>query len=723
MKNIVRILLLSLALIMALSPIVGAIEPYTTYTYAKNGTPRQSPTVYSPVRNVDSKYMGLEVPLSDPRDIHVDNDGNVYIVDMGNDRIVVLDKNYALKFIIKDFVNTNGVPDEFSNPQGIFVDEEYIYVCDTDANRLVIFDLEGNFVKILGRPTSALFGEDSIYKPVAVAVDQYDRIFVISSSNYQGVIVLTEDGQFTGFIGAQAVTYDAWAIIWRSFQSAEQRKKTAQNIPTEYNNITVDEDGFIFVTSSNIAAGNQYAQLRSKSDKYSPVRMLNAAGDEIMNRLGYFSPSGEVNVTRENLSRIVDVAVGPEKTWSIIDDKRQKVYTYDDNGNLLFAFGDAGAQLGNLTNIEAITYQKVITDEVEEKVIDGKTVYEPVYEYYMLLLDKSDNLFTVYKRTEYGDNLIQALAYENDREFDKAIDQWREVLTRNSNFDLAYIGLGRSFYNAGEYEEAMEYYQAAYDTANYSTAFKEVRKNWIEKNFVWFVLGIAVVIFLWTRLTKAAKKMNKATALKVGKRTYIQELGYVFHLIYHPFDGFWDLKHEKRGSVRGAITILVLTIFAFYYNSIGRGYIVNPTDQYSTIFAQAGSVLLPLALWVIANWCLTTLFEGEGSLKDVFIATCYALFPLVLTLVPATLISNVVLIEETGIIDLLISIGYIWSLMLIFFGSQTTHDYTLGKNLIMTIATILGMAIVMFIGILFTSLIGNMVSFVTNIIVELQYRF
>ena len=447
MNKIVRILLVTLALVMALMPLASAIEPYTTYTYAKNGTPRHSPTVYAPVRNVDSAYMGLETPLSDPRDIHVDENGNVYIVDMGNDRVVVLDKNYAVKFIIKDFVNDNGVPDEFSNPQGIFVTKDSIYVCDTDANRLVIFDLDGNFVRILGRPTSALFGEDSIYKPIAVAVDQYDRIFVISSSNYQGVIVLTSDGQFTGFIGAQAVTYDAWAIIWRSFQTAEQKKNSAQNIPTEYNNITVDEDGFIFVTSSNIKAPNQYAQIRSKSDKYSPVRMLNAAGDEIMNRLGYFSPSGEVNVTRDNLSRIVDVAIGPEKTWSIIDDKRQKVYTYDDNGNLLFAFGDAGSQLGNLTNIEAISYQKVITDEVEVKEIDGKIIEEPVYEYYLLLLDKSDNLFTVYKRTEYGDRLIQALAYENDRQFDKAIDQWEDVLMRNSNFDLAYIGIGRSHYN------------------------------------------------------------------------------------------------------------------------------------------------------------------------------------------------------------------------------------------------------------------------------------
>ncbi|MBQ4556741.1 MAG: YIP1 family protein [Clostridia bacterium] len=707
MKRFTRILLLSLALIMALAPIVGAVEPYKTYTYAKDGTPRISPTAYTPVTNVDSEYMGLldlaephNVPIDDPRDLFVDPDGNVYIVDAGNNRVIVLDENYKVSFIISDFINDQGVPDGFTNPSGVFANDKQIFVCDTDANRLVVFDRQGNFEKILGRPTSALFGESSIYKPVAVAVDQYDRIFVISSTNYQGVIVLTSEGEFTGFIGAQAVVYSAWDVIWRSFQTAEQRKATAQYIPTEYNNITVDADGFIYVTSDSIEAPQQFAQLKSKSDKYSPVRKLNAAGDEIMKRLGYFSPAGEVNVERDNVSRIIDVAVGPEKTWSIIDEKRQKVYTYDDNGNLLFAFGDSGGQLGNLTSIEAVAYQ-------------GNT---------MLILDKSDDLFTVYKRTEYGDILISALENENDRQFDKAITYWEEILKRNSNFDLAYIGIGRSYYNAGDYEEAMEYYKAAYDTANYSAAFKEVRKQWMEKWFLLIPVAVIAFVLLWGKFSKYYKKKNKDTALKVGRKTYWEELLYVFHLIFHPFDGFWDLKHEKRGSVRGAITILALTIVAFYYNSIGRGYIMNPTDEYSTIFAQAGSVLLPLALWVVANWCLTTLFEGEGSLKDVFVATCYALFPMVLTLVPATLFSNIVLAEETGILTLLINIGYIWTFMLIFFGAQTTHDYTLGKNLIMTIATIVGMAIVMFIGILFTSLISNMVSFVTNIIVELQYR-
>lgn len=703
MQKLKIALLLVLVAIFVLMPAASAVEPYITYTYAKDGTPRTSPTAYSPVMNVDSSYIGLETPIDDPRDLFVGPDNKVYIVDAANNRIVVTDQNYKLDFTIDEFVNDQGIPDGFTNPSGVFANLDAIYVCDTDANRIVVFDHEGNFMRILAKPQSALFGEDSIYKPVAVVVDQYNRIYVISSTTYQGVIVLTSDGAFTGFIGAQNVVTSAWDIIWRNFQTEAQRMNTKSYIPTEYNNISIDDEGFIYVTataSDSAKQAEQYAQLRSKSKKGSPVKKLNAAGDEVMNRLGYFAPSGEVNVTRSTVSRIIDVAVGPEKTWSIIDENRQKIYTYDANGNLLFAFGDKGGQLGNLSNIEAIAYQ-------------GDN---------MLVLDKSDNFFTVYKRTEYGDILIAALANENDRQFDKAIDYWREILKRNSNFDQAYVGIGRSLYNSGEYGEAMEYYKAAFDTANYSDAFKEVRKAWIEKYFIVIPIVIIAFVFLWTRFSKYYKKKNKDTALKVGKKTYWEELLYVFHVIFHPFDGFWDLKHEKRGSVRAALTIFGLVVLAFYYNSIGRGYIVNPTDQYSTIFAQFVSVGLPVMLWVISNWCLTTLFEGEGSFKDVFIATCYALFPMVLVLIPATLYSNVALANETGIINLLINIGYIWCGILIFFGIQTTHDYTMSKNILTTAGTIVGMAIVMFIGILFTSLISNMVSFVTNIIVELQYR-
>ena len=105
---------------------------------------------------------------------------------------------------------------------------------------------------------------------------------------------------------------------------------------------------------------------------------------------------------------------------------------------------------------------------------------------------------------------------------------------------------------------------------------------------------------------------------------YVKTLKYVFHVIFHPFDGFWDLKHEKRGSIRSGFLILLVTILAFFYQAIGKGYMFNPRATYSTVFLQVIAVIVPVLLWVVGNWCLTTLFDGEGSMKDIFIATCYS---------------------------------------------------------------------------------------------------
>ena len=127
-------------------------------------------------------------------------------------------------------------------------------------------------------------------------------------------------------------------------------------------------------------------------------------------------------------------------------------------------------------------------------------------------------------------------------------------------------------------------------------------------------------------------------------------------------------------------------------------------------------------LWVVANWCLTTLFDGEGSFKDIFIACCYSLLPLVLLIIPATIYSNIATVAELDIVTFVGNIGFIWAGLLIFCGMMVTHDYTLGKNFIISLSTIVGMAFIMFIGILFTTLLGKIVSFVSNIIVEINYR-
>ena len=341
----------------------------------------------------------------------------------------------------------------------------------------------------------------------------------------------------------------------------------------------------------------------------------------------------------------------------------------------------------------------------------------------MLLLDGSEKAsFTVYKRTEYGDVLLQAIEHQNDRRYDEAIDDWTEILKRNSNFDAAYIGIGNALYRSHKYAEAVEQYKYAYDTANYSLAFGELRQQWIS-NYLWTLpLAAAVLIFAIAKFLKYANKVNKRVAVQTGKRTYWEELLFAFHLIMHPFDGFWDLKHEKRGSVRAGTTILAVTLIVFYYDSIGSGYVTNPQGIYGTIFGAITSVCVPLALWIIANWCLTTLFDGEGSMKDIYIASTYSLLPLVITMVPATIASNFILADEVKTLGLITGIGLVWMGLLIFFGTMVTHDYTIGKNILTVGATLVGMICIMFIAILFSTLLGKLVSFVTNIVTELQYR-
>ncbi len=719
MKKFKKIICILFALLMVVSTCcvtAGAGSAYQTYVYDVYGDPLYSPDAYTAILTVDSAYMGLETPIANPGDLLTDEAGNIYIADTDNNRIVVLDRYYKLKFTITTFSNDQGVPDALAAPEGLYVSEpnekyktRMIWVCDTGSNRIVLFDEEGNFVKIIEEPESSLFDQDSVYKPVAVAVDAYNRLYVVSSTTYQGVIVMTDAGEFTGFIGAQAVSMTAWEIIWRRFQTKEQRENSETKVSTEFNNITINKSkGLVYVTTTTIedSAVSGAITGKDKSGTNSPVKLLNANGSEIMRRNGFWMPAGEIDYSTRStdtitgVSKIIDAAVGPEDTWSIIDRDRQRVYTYDFDGNLLFAFGDKGNMLGNMRQVEAIAYQ-------------GTN---------MLLLDKTEKNFTVFQRTEYGDILLEAIEAESTQDFDLAINLWTEVLKRNSNFDAAYVGIGQAMYRNKDYANSLSYFESAYDTTNWSNSYKEIRKEWMSTYFLLLIAIIVALILGVVFFFRWMNKINAKTAVSGKKRTFGQELAYGFHVILHPFDGFWDLKHEKRGSVRGATFFVVLTIATFYYQAIGSGYLMDPFQGLASIWAQVLGVLVPLFLFALANWCLTTLFDGEGSFKDIYIACGYSLLPITLLVVPATVYSNFCVSTEIDIITMLSTIAFMWMGLLVFLGTMVTHDYSMGKNVITTLGTVVGMVFIMFIAVLFTTLVGKIVSLITNIVDEIQYR-
>ena len=722
MKKFAKILILSLVLILLFGTVSSfAYVAYDTYTYSISGKQMLSPTAYSTNLSITSTDMGLgSVQLSDATDIVTDDLGNVYIADAGNNRVVVLNKYYRVIKIIDTYYDDAGKEVKFNHPEGVFVSnnpdgQSNIYICDTENKAVVVFDREYNYVRTITAPDSPLLNAENFY-PNAVAVDIYGRIFIVAKRISEGVIVLSNTGDFTGYIGAQKVSYSVIDIIWRKFQTKDQLAQQDRNVSVAYNNLTVDSDGFVYATSDKISESEQFKAIKSKAPDYSPVKKLNATGHEIMKRNGFFDPGGEVDIFYANeVSKISDVALGPEGMWTILDYKRSKLFTYDQQGNLIFAFGDGGEYgqggelLGNGESLQAITYQ----------TIDDTT--------YLLVLDKtsdSSNKYklVVYSPTEYCETIISALRNQNKHEYDTSIQYWQDVLTKNNNFDLAYIGIGKALFSQGKYDEAYTVLQNAYETQYASKAFAELRKDIIGK---WILLIAIVAIALVVGIVKFlgyAKRKNKATTLKVGRKTYWEELIYPFHLCFHPFDGFWDLKHEKRGSVRAATTILAITILALFYNSIGKGYLFNPEDKYSTIFVSILSVAIPVVLWSVSNWCLTTLFDGEGSFKDIYIATCYALSPLPIFVIISTILTNVMTSTEGSMVNLIIVFGFIWAAMLLFFGTLVTHDYSLGKNVITILGTILAMLVIMFVIILFSSLVIKMITFVIAIFKEVGNR-
>ena len=729
MKKLTKILILTLALVLLFGVVYSsAYVAYDTYTYSISGKQMLSPTAYSTNTSITSTDMGLRdkfggLQLNDAEDIVTDELGNVYIADAGNNRIVVLDKYYKVTNVIDTYYDDAGKEVKFNHPEGVFVTDpnktadgsSHIYVCDTKNKAIVVYDREYNYVRTITAPSSPLL-DPADFVPNAVAVDIYGRIFIVAEQTYEGIIVLSNTGDFTGYIGAQKVSYSIIDIIWRKFQTKEQLAQQTKNLSDPYNNITVDDDGFVYATSDKVDETEQYNAIKSKASDYSPVKKLNSTGHEIMKRNGFFDPGGEVDVFyAKDVSKISDVALGPEGMWTILDYKRSKLFTYDQQGNLLFAFGDGGEYgqggelLGNGENLQAITYQTI--DETS----------------YLLVLDETSDTsnrykLVVYSPTEYCETIISALRNQNEHDYDSSIRYWQDVLTKNNNFDLAYIGIGKALFSQGKYQEAYEVLQNAYETTYASKAFAEIRKDLIG-NWIILILVVAIALVIGAvKFLGYAKRKNKATALKVGRKTYWEELLYVFHLCFHPFDGFWDLKHEKRGSVRAASTILGITILALFYNSIGRGYLFNPEDKYSTILISIISVAIPVLLWSVSNWCLTTLFDGEGGFKDIYIATCYSLAPLPLFLVISTVLTNVMTTTEGSMVNLLVTIGVIWMAMLLFFGTLVTHDYSLGKNVITMLGTVLAMLVIMFVIILFSSLVMKMVTFVIAIFKEVGNR-
>ena len=217
--------------------------------------------------------------------------------------------------------------------------------------------------------------------------------------------------------------------------------------------------------------------------------------------------------------------------------------------------------------------------------------------------------------------------------------------------------------------------------------------------------------------------MFAALKSKENWQRYFKSLKFSLYCLTHPIDGFWDLTHEKRGSYSAATTILVLAIAAYVIRLRYTSFIfIQVYWEDLNIFMYIASVLLPFILFVVGNWALTTLFDGKGRLGQVYIATCYAITPYPLIQFPLMFLSNFITVDESEFYSAMYVISIIWVLFIGILGMSQVHEYGFGKNLLFLIATVFAMLVMIFLLMLFFSMVSKGVAYFISLTKEMLYR-
>lgn len=448
------------------------------YYYTNEGyRPVPSPPPYNYVKSVNADDLGIE-DLKEINSIFV-SEQCVYIA--CNGKIVITDHNFNLKKEITSFVY-NGEEQKLSNITGVWVtDDEELYACEPSNGRILHFASDWSIKRILGKPEGIIIPENVAYQPLKAAVDSVGRIYVVANNIYEGLVEINPDGTFLRYFGVVEVKYTPIQLFWRRLQTAEQRARSRLWLPVNFNNLTIDKYDFVYAT----VAG---------SGDEEPIRKLNAKGKNILRHpVGKnVIPQGDLEYNHYGLrvpagkSTLSAIDVNDYGLYVVLDTKRSRIFAYDEDGYMLYAFGEAGT-----------------TQWRFQLPVDVKFMGDDM----LLVADRGSESIKVFKLNDYGRSIHNAIKYQSQFEYDLAMEEWKKVIDHNPAFQYAYVGVGKALYRRGEYKAAKEYFLLGQDVYYYSMAYKKIRQQWAEQYFdliIWLVILLIVCMVIY----KIVKKLK-----------------------------------------------------------------------------------------------------------------------------------------------------------------------------------------------------------------------
>ena len=702
-------------------------EASYTYNYDYWGDVQDSPDLYAVNRVFTSADLGLDVRMKSPEGLYVS--GNlVYICDTGNNRIIELERTSEEAFSVSRIIDSfrkDGEDETFRQPSDIAVSGEGdFYIADRGHGRILRLDQDLNYVMQFSKPVDNTLDPKVSFQPAKIAIDTAGRVYCVAAGINKGLIKYENDGTFSGFVGATPVTFEWWDYVWKRLATQEQRARMESFVPTEYSNLCMDREGFIYGVIGSTAAD----EIRSGS--LDVVRKLNLIGNDILVRNGEWPVIGDLYMGTgggyTGPSWFSDVTVMDNDIYVCLDRNRGRLFGYDDQGRMVFAFGGNGNMDGYFRRPVAIGHM-------------GHDLF---------VLDTLDCSLTSFVPTPFGELVYQAVEDFDRGDYLASSASWEQVMALDGNYDLAYIGIGRSLLRQKRYKEAMDYFEIKYDAENYSKAYKQYRKIWVESHILWIIAGVLVLALVPLAAgrvrgirqeiatadifpeNRGAQALRGAPAVGYGQREektgfarYWDSLKFSLYCITHPLDGFWDLTHERRGTMAAANTILVLALAARILKLRYTSFIFMTVYwEDLNIFLYIASVLFPLALWVVGNWGLTTLFDGKGRLGQVYMATCYGLTPYPLIQFPLMVLSRGFTVDEAEFYAVLSAVSLLWAALLIVAAMGQIHEFSAGKNLLFTVATLFSMLVMVFILMLFFSMISQGIAYFISLGRELLFR-
>ena len=464
-KTYKKILFIFLALVISFSSI-GATVPYRSYTYDFWGREIPTPAAYLPAKSVGARDIDPELgSFRAPEDLAVDANGHIYLLDTGNNRIVVFDVELNLIRVIDSFLR-DGETEYFSNPNGVYVTHDFnIYVADTGNNRIVALYPDGSFMKEINSPQGDGIDDGFIFMPLKVVVNRVDRIFVIARNVFEGIMSFDADGTFFGYFGTIPVAFTPLDWFWRQISTREQRAQQRLFIPMEFSGMDIDDRGFIYTVNLPTSVG-AHADF---------VMRLNPSGNNVLVNFNQQRIAGDIaaplifNLPTSNFIDIVERGSG---MYTALDNTRGRAFTYDQEGNLLYVIAGSG-------NVMGMNRQPVAIDIIENS---------------LLILDRQRAEVVYFEETEYGRLINEAVRLSYDGDEGAAVERWQRLLELDENYSIAQRGIGRALLAQGDNREAMRYLRNSMDLRQYGVAFRRYRNEVLEENLRLFLTLLLLTV-------------------------------------------------------------------------------------------------------------------------------------------------------------------------------------------------------------------------------------